>query len=190
MRAIMTAVLVACALTACASVPEPPDPFGPLGPFGSEGELGAVRESDAAVEPDAAGVQDPDKGTWTDPASGLTWQDSPTGGKMTWSNAKAHCAGLSLDGGGWHLPTIRELRTLVRDNDGPDVGCFWPDQMQGPCRWYWSSSPGLDASAGVWGVNFRSGITTTGHIRVHLNNSYRKVFTASQATDEHVRCVR
>ena len=52
--------------------------------------------------------------TWTDPTSGLTWQVSPTGGGMNWSEAKAHCSGLSLDGGGWHLPTIGELRTLIR----------------------------------------------------------------------------
>ena len=52
--------------------------------------------------------------TWTDPTSDLTWQVTPTGGGMDWSEAKAHCAELSLDGGGWHLPTIGELRTLIR----------------------------------------------------------------------------
>ncbi len=52
--------------------------------------------------------------TWTDSSSGLTWQVEPTGGTMHWSEAKAHCSGPSLDGGGWHLPTIGELRTLIR----------------------------------------------------------------------------
>ena len=53
--------------------------------------------------------------TWTDPDSVMTWQVAPTpGGQMNWSDAKAHCAGLALDGGGWHLPTIGELRTLIR----------------------------------------------------------------------------
>lgn len=52
--------------------------------------------------------------TWTDATSSLTWQLTPTGGKKTWSDAKAHCQGLSLDGGGWHLPTIGELRTLIQ----------------------------------------------------------------------------
>ena len=51
---------------------------------------------------------------WLDPASGLTWQVTPTGGKMDLSDAKSHCAHLSLAGGGWHLPTIGELRTLIR----------------------------------------------------------------------------
>ena len=63
---------------------------------------------------------------WTDPMSGLTWQVKPTGGGMTWSNAKAHCASLSLDGGGWHLPTISELRSLIRNCLGTKTG--------GPCE--------------------------------------------------------
>lgn len=51
--------------------------------------------------------------TWKDPSSGLTWQVAPTGGSMSWSDAKSHCQGLS-PAGGWHLPTIGELRTLIR----------------------------------------------------------------------------
>jgi hypothetical protein len=52
-------------------------------------------------------------GSWTDPTSGLSWQVTPTG-FMEPDDAKTHCADLSLDGGGWHLPTINELRTLIR----------------------------------------------------------------------------
>jgi len=53
--------------------------------------------------------------TWMDPTSGLTWQAAPTGGKMNWSDAKAHCKSLSLGGrNDWRLPTINELRSLIR----------------------------------------------------------------------------
>ena len=52
---------------------------------------------------------------WKDPTSGLTWQVSPTGGSMNWQAAKSHCAGLSLGGqSDWRLPTITELRSLIR----------------------------------------------------------------------------
>ena len=129
--------------------------------------------------------------TWTDPTSGLTWQVTPTGGTMNWSDAKAHCAGLSLDGGGWHLPDIGELRSLIRgcantelgsgtckveeggcledacndgdlcDNcsygDGPTNGCYWPDEMEGGCGWYFSSSAVEDLDGGAWGVHFGNG---------------------------------
>ena len=64
----------------------------------------------------------PPEDTWTDPTSGLTWQVEPTGGTMNWSDAKAHCVGLSLGGGGWHLPTIGELRTLIRGCPGTVTG--------------------------------------------------------------------
>ena len=60
--------------------------------------------------------------TWTDPTSGLTWQVTPTGGSMGWNKAKTHCANLSLDGGGWHLPTIGELRTLIRGCPATEAG--------------------------------------------------------------------
>ena len=130
-------------------------------------------------------------GSWTDPSSGLTWQVTPTGGVMTWPDAKAHCAGLSLDGGGWHLPTIGELRTLIRGcpatedggscnveegdclawlcrddscsgcsgGDGPgEGGMYWPDEVEGDCCWYFSSSSVADHDNYVWGVNFPSGV--------------------------------
>jgi hypothetical protein len=53
--------------------------------------------------------------TWTDSSSGLTWQYPTAVNWMDWQEAVAYCANLSLDGGGWHLPTIGELRSLVRD---------------------------------------------------------------------------
>ena len=128
-------------------------------------------------------------GTWTFPKSGLTWQVTPTGGAMNWSNARKHCAGLSLDGVGWRLPTIGELRTLLRGcpgsatggackvsdsclasscwdkggcgscskKNGPADGCYWPDEMQGPCDWYWSSSPVEDGDGFAWYVSFYYG---------------------------------
>jgi hypothetical protein len=63
--------------------------------------------------------------TWTDPASGLTWQVMVTGGPMSGNAAMAHCSKLKLGGGGWYLPTIEELRTLIR-------GCS-ATQVAGSC---------------------------------------------------------
>lgn len=52
---------------------------------------------------------------WTDPASHLTWQYPTAVNWMGWQEAMDYCAQLTLGGGGWHLPTISELRTLIRN---------------------------------------------------------------------------
>lgn len=62
---------------------------------------------------------------WKDATSGLAWQLEPTGGLMNWSQAKTHCSSISLPGVGWRLPTIGELRSLVRGCSATGTG--------GPC---------------------------------------------------------
>ena len=146
--------------------------------------------------------------TWKDPISGLTWQVVSPGSGKTWTEAKAYCADLSLNGGGWRLPDIGELRSLIRgcpftelgsntcnvqeggcldstcndgdlcdscsSDNGPADGCYWPDEMQGDCSWYWSSSPVEDHDVDAWGVGFHVG---------DVNDDLDRY-------DIHVRCVR
>ncbi|MCP4544735.1 MAG: DUF1566 domain-containing protein [Chloroflexi bacterium] len=50
-----------------------------------------------------------------DPNTGLCWQDPPSGILHTWDEALALCSDA------WRLPTISELRTLVRS--GSDAEC-------------------------------------------------------------------
>ena len=127
--------------------------------------------------------------TWTDPTSGLTWRNPPAGDQMAWEDAEQYCSDLELDGGGWHLPTIGELRSLIRgcsdtedggscnveegdclalscrhylcsgcsSNDGPAGGMYWPDEVEGDCCWYWSSSPVEDSAGAWWAVAFHGG---------------------------------
>ncbi len=52
---------------------------------------------------------------------------------------------------------------------------FWPDEIQGDCCWYWSSSPVEDDGNDAWHVCFSSGGF----------NGYD-----SLVYDDHVRCVR
>jgi hypothetical protein len=142
----------------------------------AEIDVGADADDGDAV----ADEGDADAGTcvggWYDPASGLCWEDPPPSTAMDLSEAEAYCDALSLGGygsGSWHLPTIDELRSLIREcpatepggacavtdpwcldnhfcmNDWCDGcssmwGCYWPDPVSGPCSVFRSSSVGGD----------------------------------------------
>ena len=59
---------------------------------------------------------------WVDPVTGYEWQVVPSRNVLHWKDAVNYCKAL---GNGWHLPTISELRTLIR-------GCQ-PTQTGGSC---------------------------------------------------------
>lgn len=64
--------------------------------------------------------------TWIDPDTGITWQVKPYKLYVTWDTAVTRCEELELDGrDDWRLPTISELRTLIR-------GC-WKTVPGGEC---------------------------------------------------------
>ena len=60
-------------------------------------------------------------GIWKDSSSNHEWQVAPPGYK-NWTSAKTYCQGLSLDGGGWRLPSIGELRTVIRGCPSMETG--------------------------------------------------------------------
>jgi hypothetical protein len=127
-------------------------------------------------------------GYCTDLATGLEWQVDPTGGAMKWGDRKGHCEDLTLGGGGWRLPDIGDLRSLIRgcsatqesgscnlgegrcdtgdcrdvscdgcsEGNGPAGGCYWPDNLNGSCDGYSSTS--------AWMVYFDSGLVESDYI--------------------------
>lgn len=70
-------------------------------------------------------TRDPGR-VFLDPTTGLEWQVTPSIAPVDWAGAVAHCRDLELDGPGWRLPTIGELRTLIRSCPPTETG--------GPCR--------------------------------------------------------
>ena len=64
-------------------------------------------------------------GTALDPVSCLLWQKSPDGDPPgTWQLAESYCANNTpgLPGTGWALPTISQLRSLVRNCPQVETG--------------------------------------------------------------------
>jgi hypothetical protein len=69
----------------------------------------------------------PSGDTWKDSQSGLTWQATPPSVKLDRDGAQTYCKNLNLGGHtDWRIPSISELRTLVR-------GCP-ATQTGGPCN--------------------------------------------------------
>lgn len=81
---------------------------------------------------------------WT----GLTWvRPFDPSKRGTWASAVAGCAALNIQGGGWRLPTQKELQTLVDETRvGPaiDTGLF---PGTAPVT-FWSSASFLNSSNG------------------------------------------
>jgi len=121
-------------------------------------------------------------GSWTDPITGYVWQNPPAGNSMAWLSAVDYCNSLNLDGKQWHLPSISELRSLIRDCPATQTGgscgvmdsclnrsscrmsacdgcsgksdCYWDSNLSGACGWYWSSSTATDYTYDAWYVLF------------------------------------
>jgi len=49
--------------------------------------------------------------------TGLEWIAGP-GRNMSWDEAKKWADGLEIDGGGWRMPTRKELETLYQEGKG------------------------------------------------------------------------
>jgi len=107
----------------------------------------------------------------------LEWQDdySDNNGKIkatTWQNAINYCESLKLDNGGWRLPNLRELESLVDDTKiNPSINGIFKFIKS---NYYWSSTH-IFSRYDAWSVGFYYG---------DIN------FDGFNDIDTFVRCVR
>ncbi len=101
-------------------------------------------------------------GVMVDTFAEVQWTQRDNLGDVNWEQAKAHCAGLKLDGGGWQLPTMTELSQIHSGAQGNKVPCGGDTQCHAPKgfyltgRFFWSSEPGT-GSAEAWRFNLDDG---------------------------------
>jgi hypothetical protein len=111
----------------------------------------------ATVSADApAGQYEVAADTVKDQKTGLTWQRNPDTKTRTWAEAKAYCESLDVAGGGWRLPRLKELLTIVdstRGNPAIDPTAF-PNTM---LERYWSATRYAGNTVSAWTLVFSVG---------------------------------
>jgi hypothetical protein len=99
-------------------------------------------------------------GTVYDGRTRLTWQQILDSGTYSQADAAIYCQNLSLNGGGWRVPSRKELETIVdysRSNPAIDPVVF-PNTPAGA---FWTSST-VVGTGGGWSVHFGEGSVSPG----------------------------
>ena len=190
-------VVLALALTGVVSISACGGDSDPADTGVHDGGADADADGDADADADA----DAGDGCWIDPTTSLEWEVAPDA-DLDWNGGVSRCEALALCGkDDWSLPTIGELRSIIRGcaytestgscpvSDGytgtescagcahlggpGSGGCYWPASLGAPCSYYWSSSNAGPASV-AWIVDFVNG----------------DLFTIDTTYVFNVRCVR
>jgi hypothetical protein len=116
-----------------------------------------------------------EENTVRDEVTGLVWQQDTESSDTTWEGARARCASLKLDGGGWALPTRIELVSLVDPTrSSPAIAPEISLVTGTPSLLFWTASPAASGDSLAWAVDFGVG----------------QAVLAPKSTLALVRCVR
>jgi len=93
-----------------------------------------------------------------DKETGLVWEKQPSNYAWQWPGALNHCIDLYLGGrGGWHLPTIEQLMSLVdRSNAGP-IKLPYDHPFINVQQEYWVATSSVIDPTRAWHVYFDFG---------------------------------
>jgi hypothetical protein len=118
-------------------------------------------------------------GVLSDARTGLEWQATSPAGEATWSDAIVYCEQLDALGGGWRLPSLKELLTLMTLPGDAQKQSSLPPALAGevPAP-YWSSSPAHATAGHAFAVSFALS-SVTKHVEIDLMD-----------LEKRVRCVR
>jgi hypothetical protein len=120
---------------------------------------------DWPTPPTGAGRFSASAGVVSDNHTGLQWQQSLDATGYTSADAKTYCTANPLSGGGWRLPTLAELLSIVDyrlENPAIDTTAF-PGT---PSEYFYTSDPYIETNnlpSLMWSVTFSNGISTFGN---------------------------
>lgn len=125
--------------------------------------------------PNQARYTDLGDGSVRDDVTCLVWQRGYSAERYTWQAAGSYCAGLSIGGSGWRLPSRIELTSVMdftRSGPAIDTSVF-----RGVANFFWTASPWAvrHDPPYAWVMNFYEGLTSNAG---NTTNAY------------HARCVR
>jgi Protein of unknown function (DUF1566) len=96
----------------------------------------------------------PQDGVVYDTQARLTWQRGTDPMPETWANGMTYCQTLALAGGGWRLPSVKELQTIIDESVDTLGGKAALDARAFPgapaALDWWSSSLVADDPHAVW----------------------------------------
>ena len=98
-------------------------------------------------------------GTVRDNLTGLVWQQGFSSATQNLGDSAAYCSTpTGPSGGGWRLPTVAELQTLVDETVmTPSIdSAYFPSTTP---NWFWSSTPVPGSELDGWAVTFAGGGT-------------------------------
>ncbi len=88
----------------------------------------------------------------------LVWERSPSATPMDWYGAIFYCYDKVVGGrGGWRLPTVEELMSLVDRTQGPPTLPAGHLFLNVQSSFYWSATTSADGTSDAWGVDFGFG---------------------------------
>ncbi|MDD5309540.1 MAG: DUF1566 domain-containing protein [Deltaproteobacteria bacterium] len=174
----------------------------------NDADSGTDAGGDADGDTDADGDADCAE-EWRDSTSKLSWEMTPPGDQVTWQSGLDRCDGLALCGhDDWRMPTIGELRTLMRGCAAIETGgtCGVTDDCLTPYCWsaacqgcpaggepdngcYWPAGIGGECSY-YWSASCRSDDASQAWVVTFGGglDSSLGFYTKSKTT--YVRCVR
>lgn len=90
-----------------------------------------------------------------DTRTNMEWQDDSLSYTGSYKDGIGYCESLNLDGGGWKLPNINQLKSIVDFNSyTPAISGEFTQTFN---DYYWSSTTNASDTYMAWAVHFYNG---------------------------------